>query len=276
MTLSFFAKPPSYARSNRHILHGSSMIRAQQISEYLGAKLNPVDGYTNDVCIYVKPAWLGPEAKLAKKSYVDIVDGNELIGWLINNPDVSIIVVSDQNRKYLSDNFHPTNKVVLIPQHHCNYERIKRDRSKVFTVGNIGTPSSFMHSVDDFNDRLNNIGMTFVNYSAYRSRMDVVNFYKNIDIQVIYRRKKKILANPLRIINAASFGIPTIAYYEEAFNEMDGYYIPVRNIDEMAAKIEELKNSPQLYAYYAKRGVKMAQEYHIDRIAKLYRKLDKD
>src|SRR3990167_7107951 len=38
-----------------HVMRVSSMIRGDQIAEYLGAKVNPTEGYENDICIYIKP-----------------------------------------------------------------------------------------------------------------------------------------------------------------------------------------------------------------------------
>ena len=68
MDISFFAKPPflnvspnvPYVFDGKpikrgHLLRVSSLIRGNQMAEYLGGKLNPTEGYENDVCIYVKP-----------------------------------------------------------------------------------------------------------------------------------------------------------------------------------------------------------------------------
>ena len=54
MSISIFAKKTSRGRGNR-LQRVSSMIRGVQVAEQIGAKLNPEEGYENDVCIYVKP-----------------------------------------------------------------------------------------------------------------------------------------------------------------------------------------------------------------------------
>ena len=56
--ISFFAKPPQFRKRTScceypHLLRGSSLIRAWQMAEYMGAKLNPTSGYENDVLIYI-------------------------------------------------------------------------------------------------------------------------------------------------------------------------------------------------------------------------------
>ena len=98
-----------------HLQRVSSMIRADQVAEYLGAKLNPRRGYKNDVCIYVKPhVKSGGDFKFeGKRSYLDIIDGWALLPILGKHLEVSIIACSKQDYLNLS-NIMP-NKVVLIP-----------------------------------------------------------------------------------------------------------------------------------------------------------------
>ena len=71
------------------------------------------------------------------------------------------------------------------------------------------------------------------------------------------------LKNPLKIVNAMSLGIPTIAYPEMAYKEIEGYYTRCN-------KIEDLITKPK---YDKKALIEKAEEYHIDNISKLYRGL---
>lgn len=270
MSLSFFAKPPAIAKRDKHILRGSSVIRAQQLAEYLGAKYNPVAGYEDDVCIYVKPQ-LG--TVFATKSYVDILDGDIIAKWIHNYPDVGVIVTSENNKEYLINKFHLPNKIVIIPQHHCNYERSIRIDKEVKTVEFIGTNKSFMYPIEDFSRRLAELGLSFLPYCHYRNRKDVVDFYNKIDIQVIWRPKYIRLKNSLKIANAMSFGIPTVAYPERAFQDVKDYYISSKNIDYMLDEIRRLKEDKEYYDTYARIGIAKAEEYHIDEISKLYKNL---
>ena len=81
------------------------------------------------------------------------------------------------------------------------------------------------------------------------------------------------MSNPLKLVNASSFGIPTIALDEPAFKEMDGCYIPVHSINEFMNQLDNLRSSPFLYQEYSNKAVKKAEEYHIENIANLYTNL---
>ena len=267
--LSFFAKKARYENNYKHLLHGSSLIRAEQMSEYLGAKFNPAGGYENDVCIYIKPSRL---LKFAKNSYIDIVDANSLsyIRFLEDNPQLSVIAASQYSYEYLSKSLK---KVVLIPQQHCNFENILRHRKEINTVGIIGGLDAFQYSVEDTKEKLKKIGINLINENFYSNRADVVDFYKKIDIQITWRPIPHHLKNAMKLYNAASFGIPTVGYPELANKEFEGYYIQATTIDQLIDGVKKLKDNPEYYNEFSKKIVKKAAEYHISKIAKLYKNL---
>ena len=76
------------------------------------------------------------------------------------------------------------------------------------------------------------------------------------------------LKDPEKIVNAMSLGIPTVAYPEPAYKEVEGYYWPVTSFGELAAAINELKQG-----FDAQRLIDKAEEYHIENVAKEYRVL---
>jgi hypothetical protein len=272
--ISIFAKPASRSRIDDHLLRGSSLVRGEQVASRLGAKLNPVSGYENDICIYVKPS--APslhtgKVKLARYSYIDVIDSDNVLYFVRQNPNVGVIICSQVDYDRLSQELY--NKVVFIPQHHCNFERIKRDKEEVVTVGVIGAPGLIARFPKDLEKRLAKVGMKLLKYSAFRSRQDVVDFYRKIDIQLVWRPWPMNLSNPLKIINAASFGIPTIAFEESVFSEVDDCYIPVKTLDELIDQTLQLKIAPSLYTMYKDRCLDKAEEYHIDRIVNIYKKL---
>lgn len=255
-------------------MHGASVIRGEQVAEYTGAKLNPGRGYQNDVCIYVKPhtqSLYAGHQKLAKRAYIDIVDSENLVLYLTKNPSIPVIACSRLDYEFLS--LKLKNKVVFIPQHHCNFERAKRTRDHVATVGIIGFPKSFDWLPENFEKRLNQLGLDLLAYSGFRQREDVVDFYKKIDVQVVWRPWRQVLQNPLKMVNAASFGIPTIAYEEDAFKELDGHYFPVKTLNELVAQAKALKSSPDLYKAYAEKCFNKAEDYHLENIGKSYQNL---
>jgi hypothetical protein len=64
-----------------------------------------------------------------------------------------------------------------------------------------------------------------------------------------------------------SFGIPTIAHPEIAYQEIDDYYWSANSIDDVILHIKHLREE----GFDAERLIKKAEEYHIDNIAQLYR-----
>jgi hypothetical protein len=112
------------------------------------------------------------------------------------------------------------NKVVFIPQHHCNFERLVRNRNQVTTVGVIGTPGFLARLPANFEKKLTPNGVNLLRYFSFRNRQDVINFYQKIDVQIVWRPWPSNLSNPLKIVNAASFGIPTLAYPENTFDSV--------------------------------------------------------
>jgi hypothetical protein len=279
--ISIFAKEAVYFKrgtmSNRlpHLFRGSSIIRGVQIAEYLGYKLNPVSGYENDVCIYIKPLILDG---IKDGSYIDIVEDNTAIDRLKNYPNLNIIVLSKKGKEYVESCTMP-NKTVVIPHQHCNFDRIKRTRKEVKTVGTIGSMDSFNYFKEDFVKKLRDMGLEYVRNSEFRSREDVINFYKSIDIQVSYNKQysiryQKLLKDALRIKNGASFGIPTVAYHETNYDEFTGGFIEINNIEEMLSEIEKLKNNPDYYQKWSDKALSKSEEFHISNIAQLYKQLD--
>jgi hypothetical protein len=247
------------------------MIRGDQISSQIGARLNPTHDYHDDVCVYVKPGIRRfDHFKFENNSYLDILDGFTLIRLLKNYEHVPVVACSQKDYDYLSDCLK--NKIILIPQHHCNFERATRGNSQITTIGMVGGEYAFAHLSPDFEEQLFKRGICFIKLSKFFSRQDIVDFYKSIDVQIVWRPYQKILANPLKLVNAASFGVPTIAYQEEFFKEMDGYYIPVNTFDDFFIQLDLLRSSPSLYEDYSKRCICKTERYHIENIGAEYKK----
>ena len=286
MNLSFFAKPaflnvnPSEPFKDRtkpvksgHLQRVSSMIRGDQIAEYLGVKLNPESGYQEDCCIYVKPmVRKGEDFKFGGKiNYVDIVDGHNLGQLLEKYPNVGCIVCSRADFETMSKVIK--NRIIVIPQFHCNFERIHRTRTEVTTVGVIGVTGAFAYLPEGLKEELAKRGMNLIEYSKFFTRQDIVDFYQRIDVQIVWRPYKKLLSNPLKIVNAMSFGVPTIALDELAFREVGGCYDPVHTLEEFLDRLDVIRLDPAVYADYSVMCLAGAEKYHINNIAKLYKNL---
>lgn len=256
-----------------HLQRVSSIIRGDQIAEQLGAKLNPSKGYENDVCIYVKPhVKAGEDFTFDGKPYIDVVDGWGLLPLLKRHPWVGAIACSQQDYEKLSDVL--PNKVVLIPQHHCNFERLQRQSLEIKKVGVIGTEGAFPLLPKGLEEALKERGIELVKFSKFFDRGDILNFYMDIDVQIVWRPYRMKLSNSLKIVNAASFGIPTIAYDESVFQEVPGCYLPVRTLEDFLGALDRLIRSSELYSAISDGCLMTAERYHISNIAKLYKELD--
>jgi hypothetical protein len=272
--MTFFAKQPNRARGDGHMQRLSSLIRANQIAEYVDAKLNPVKGYKNDVCIYVKPhVKPGNDLKFeGNKPYLDICDSPDLFLLARKHPEVPVISASEYNYKLLKRVI--PNEIINIPQQHCNFERVKKSRDGITTVGCIGTLPAFIFLPKGLKEALAERGIELLEFSKFFSRQDVVNFYMMIDIQIIWRPNydysHDILMNHLKLQNSSAFGVPTIAYDEPVFKEMKGCYIPVHTLEEFLIELDKLRENPSLYKKISNKCLKKAEEYHIENVAKLY------
>lgn len=275
MNISIFARPYFIGRDDApggpylYVYRGTSLIRGEQIAQYLGGKYNPTSGYENDVCIYLKPRTLD---NIKDGSYVDIIDaGAELVNQLKDRPNIKVITSSQTSHEFVKERLK--NEMVLIPQHHCNFERTVRLRREINTAGFLGTPRSFTYPVDEIRKLLEKIGIKFITNFNYKNRQDVLDFYKQIDVQIVwYINDDSPFKHPLKIINAASFGIPTIANRLIGYQELEGNYIPVETIDSLIAEVEKMKNK-DYYARWSDKIMKAAEMYHISRIAGQYKQL---
>jgi hypothetical protein len=231
--------------------NGSGEIRGRQMAEHLEARLNPTDGYSNDLCIYVKRK---PPEDYPRNSYLDILDGSGRLHWLDKHPDIGVIASSLSGHAYLEDRLG--RKVVYIPQHHCNIERVPHTKQWPLRLGVVGGTSSMN---DDLAKEFN------INHWNPGTRLGVVEAYLQIDVQVIWRGLNRPLKNSLKIVNAAAFGIPTIALPEPGYQDVDGYYLPVKDKEQLADTLETLKDG-----WSQQRLIEKAEEFHIDNVAKFY------
>jgi hypothetical protein len=138
--ISIFAQPPYELR---HLQRVSTIIRGEQIAAYMqNARLNPTKGYENDICIYVKPhVKHGSDFNFEGRAYLDILDGYDLWRLLKKRPEIPVIVFSELDVETMGSLVK--NKIVLIPHHHVNFERIKRDRRDIKKIGVIGSYGAF-------------------------------------------------------------------------------------------------------------------------------------
>lgn len=274
--ISIFTRPsyignryPQYTKESS-VLRLSARIRGDEIAEYIGAKINPTNGYEHDVCIYVKPKGLD---KVRDGDWLDYLDGKNMVLLLKDHPKIKVIAASQDSYEYLKENL--TNEIVLIPQHHINFERIKSKRKENLTGGYIGSPSpDAFNMYNTIKVRLKEIGVDFVTCFNFKTRQDAIDLYKSIDVFIIgdWVKNNDPHKVPTKIVNAAAFGVPSIAYPLKGYEEIGGNYIQAHNMDELLVEVEKFKDK-NYYTKWSKKVTKMSEKYHISKIADLYKGL---
>lgn len=242
------------------------------MAEALGGRMNPTSGYENDVCIYIKRK--PPDVGYPPLTVVDFSDDIQLIPWVRRHPDVRPICPAVALTRYLRTRLR--RRVIFIPEQHCNYDNEVRPERPIKRVGVIGNESAFQWDEEDMRRRFRRFGLEYVHERNYKVRADVVRFYQGLDIQVVFRPwfPAPLLRDPLKLKNAGSFGIPTVAYPEDAYvAEFRHCFLPAMTPMEVVEQTVRLAEDPRLYAEVARRARERSSQYHVSRIADLYRQL---
>ena len=249
----------------------SSRIRGEELAHYLRARFNPTSGYEQDVCIWVKPGDMG---RVRNGDYVDFLDGGRFSKVLKYRPEVKVIAASLYSYVYLKDFLK--NPMVYIPQHHLNYDRLKRERNEIKMAGYIGgDPPVAIKQYQAMGQALKKIGWHFITCFNFKNRQEAIDLYRKIDLLIIAGWEWgdvypfKI---PTKLINAFSFGIPVIAYPLKAYQEIEGDYVPINNLEELLAAAEQFKD-PEYYNQWPDKLMKVAEPYHISHIAEKFKEL---
>jgi hypothetical protein len=255
---------------------GPGEIRGKQMAERLGGRFNPGGTYEDGVCVYVLGTSIDP-VHLPEYAYHDVLD----CGWRrigrVRRMKGDLIAVSKAQYPVLKE-FFPGRRVFLIQQHHCNFRRERRPDRPVLRVGTIGGDSSFQWPHYAMERMFKDYGMEWVYGYKYTNRGAVLEFYRGIDVQVCWRpthaRGLQLHMNVLKLANAGSFGIPTVSYPEPAYTAEWKYECTyAETIYDLVLKVHELKTNPDVYAHVSDLSRARAEEYHIDKIGKLYESL---
>lgn len=260
---------------------GSGEIRGAQVAEYLGARCELIighemierqaDAHRNDKCIFVKGQ---PPENFPPGSYLDMMDAKDRFSWIDGHPGIKLIGISKTAIKCMRNRLGRED-IHFIPEHHCNYERERRQRDEIKRCGVIGNNNAFWGFCEDIGDRFLDMGLEFEYRTQYKGRQDPINFYRGIDIQCVWRPHlighDSALRNPLKLDNAGSFGIPTVAYPEESYLvERKGCFVPALTLDDMFRAVKRLQTDPVFYRDMSQAASEGAERHHIERTSKLY------
>jgi hypothetical protein len=275
MEINFFAKRGFLGNHYHKITKGDTILRLSgetrgaQIAEYLGAKMNP-DSYEG-LCIFVK----GYRMEHAKDGdYVDFSD--EVFETLAPKlrPELNVIAHSQYAYEFLKPKL--PNKIVLIPQQHINWENEGRTKNEKLVCGYIGRPSNISVEIqNEIRKTLKKIGIEFEICFEWETRQDAIDFYKRIDVLVIGGYGKlpdPWQITPTKMINAASFGVPSLSFFRSGYKEFEGYYTQFKTMDDLVREIEKFRDDVYYYSY-SQIIKEKAKEYHISKIANAYHNL---
>lgn len=265
---------------------GSASVQGEQVAVAMGAKCDiPLSEiHADDVVIMVKCIISGIFTR-TKKVYCNVADSNKKLESelsLLSNK-VTVITQSPRAIKFLEDKI-PGHKVIWIPLQHCNLENAKRPNRPIKTILFNGRKAAF--SREDwiyFKKKITREGFDTIRKTQINTRIPSCEVYLKADISVSFRKNfhinQAIKKNSLKIHNAGSFHIPTVAYPEIGFVESYGdpnCFVPVKTVDEMIEQCVHLRDDPIFYNKVADLAEKDAAKYHISEIVKWYRKLDSD
>ena len=264
----------------------SSRIRGEQVVEKLVERgvdaVYNSDDYASkgDKLVFVKcsPHVDSYEIVKACESFIDAVDSHGTIIGIKKYEhlkNVSIIAIGDLSQTWISEQL-PDHTVIKIPEHHCNFENVIRPKDKkIKKVGFCGYMYNFHLPLDQIQNMLHAADLEVVVLSdmVHATRKDICNFYEQIDIQICYRRDIGVcvpqLKNPLKVINAASFGVPTVSYLEPAYKECQDILTVSYDIYDMVSGIVQLTDI-DYYNEMSEKCIEFAKDYHIDKIVSKY------
>lgn len=279
MNISFIAKPVFFKPGSTggvYPVRLSSRIRGEEIASFLGAEYSENGKCKYDIRIYVKPESL---KSIRDGDYIDILDRVRIIPELKTRPKIKVIVMSKVHYDYFKKELE--NKIYYIPHHHINFENKRRVKNKSIVGGMVGKAGPLSYpSFNEIKKCLAKVGIEFKECFTYETRQDLLDFYNEIDFQVIWffnlpgRNKDydSFYRHPTKIANAASFGIPTIAQNIRGHQEFEEDYLVAESYEDIAKEAEKLKDD-SLYNQLSERLIEKAKEYHISQIAKLYKQL---
>jgi len=257
----------------------SGDIRGTQIAEFVGGSINPDKIYADDVNFFVKSVPAPELLSGMKNIFIDVVDSYGVIPWIRRHPEVGVIAMSGVAKKYLDEQLKRTD-VILIPEHHCNFEGVVHKVDIPTVAGFIGYKENLQIHPDEIAKALEPLGIKFMYCCDFKNRFDVTDFYRRIDIQITFRATTGMkyaipeLKNPLKLANAGSFGIPTIAFPEPSYvDEWGDQFCQVGSLDEIVLYCDKMINEDSFYKNASEKALHMSEQYHIDIIAKLYKEV---
>lgn len=276
MNLTILGKPMFYrpgVRGGVYPCRVSSRARGSEIADYLGAEYIEDFAPTHERRIFLKPRSL---KRVRDGDYIDVMDNHRYIEPLKKRPGIKLISMSQAHHDFLTSELD--NEVHLIYHHHINFENATRVKNETLVGGMIGKGVNHTYKIfEEIKNRLSKVGIGFdAGGLEYKTRQDMLDFFNRIDFLVIRYPKGRFTNSPYihpgKIVNSASFGIPTISQYLKGYQEFDGDYLIAETYNEIVEQAVRLQND----AYYKEMSeglIDRAKDFHISKTTEEYKKL---
>lgn len=260
----------------------SARTRAHQLAPYLDASVDEPFSMSAEEkpkhIVLVKALPSLDELKLLSSFstvWFDPIDSDIGLEVVAQVPSVKVMAIGETAEKYLKARL--LNEVVLVPEHHCNFERAQRGAWNPQTVGFVGYANNFCIEPKWFEEELKKVGLEFKMLLMQEDsrRIDVVKFYKTIDIQVTFRLPRIMqgmppeMKNPLKVINAASFGIPTVGFPELAYEEFP-VFVEAKTAEDLVCSCQRMK---EIGSFFKTALLEKAEAYHVSKAVETYKEL---
>lgn len=245
--------------------------------------MDPADLNRDDVVVLIKVLPQADIVDAVDNIYMDVIDSTGTLQALDRFDKMKAIAISRLAYEYLAERYG-NDRVVFIPEHHCNFERSLRVTDwPVRTAGYIGEEECFHCDAGELRRRLADIGVAFEFCTKYKNRKDVLDFYGLIDLQITFRIDEKHigvpakLKNPLKLNNAGACGIPSISYPEANYvDEWDGCFWPAKDIEDIVGLVLMINGNKRFYRIMQSAAIGRAETYHIERVITNYTRLLED
>jgi len=267
--------------------HITGCVKTKQIAEYLGAGFNS-NCSKDDICICLQsipPAILKNSVADIYLDIGDCIETGRSAYKLYGNRVIYILNDEHAKEEFLSNMCDGEARAIVIRHQHCNFDNIIRPDREVKLVGYVGSSIGLDYNPNLIRAVLQNQGMEFaclfIDFPAQASRIDVCNFIQALDIQICMRQFIRMICNDfnvpiLKIVNAGSFRIPTVAYPEKSFlSEANGAFIPAEDVVDLVANCMMLRECSEQYNLTADRALELSKDYDISVVAKQYADLER-
>jgi hypothetical protein len=190
---------------------------------------------------------------------------------------IDFIIVNNTLTKVKMMEFYQQNQIYVIPHHHVNFRKDRRDNNKkIETIGYIGTADQMLLQ-DEVQDFCNRKNLKFL--CSHPNTVDECNSaLQKIDVGVIFidddGYKDYVLKYKpnTKLSNFQSYGIPTVSCKYSSFFEFGrkDLWLPANDKADFMEKLNWLIETKNFYDDVSSESYTHSSKLHIDEVIKDY------